>query len=88
MINLLLKSGSKMNDQKLYTFDWWLKWISTVILIAGAILTSLDISPLNKWLSFVGNFGWLIVGYIWKEWSLFVISLVLTVIYILGAVVV
>jgi len=68
----------------MYTFDWWLKWISTAILIAGAILTSFDITPWNKWLSFIGNFGWMVVGYIWNEMSLVVISLVLTIIYIIG----
>lgn len=67
-----------------YKSDWWIKWISTVVLIGGALLTSFDITPWNKWLSFVGNFGWLIVGYMWREWSLFVISLVLTFIYIVG----
>ena len=60
--------------------------MSTVILIVGAILTSLDISPLNKWLSFIGNFGWLIVGVTWREWSLVVTSVVLTLIYIAGAI--
>jgi hypothetical protein len=73
-----------MSNQKMYTFDWWLKWISTAILIAGAILTSFDITPWNKWLSFIGNFGWMVVGYIWNEMSLVVISLVLTIIYIIG----
>jgi len=73
-----------VNNQKMYTFDWWLKWISTVFLTFGAIFTSFDIIPWNKWFSFIGNFGWLIVGYIWREWSLFTISVILTVIYVAG----
>ena len=66
-------------------FDWWLKWISTAVLIAGAMLTTLDITPMNKWLSFAGNAGWMFVGYIWKEWSLFIISVVVALIYVYGA---
>ena len=71
-------------DKQKYGFDWWLKWVSSVVLIVGATMTSFDVIPLNKWFSFAGNFGWLIVGYLWKEWSLVVISLYLTTIYIIG----
>jgi hypothetical protein len=70
--------------KQLYTIDWWMKWSSSVVLIVGAWLTSFDVVPLNKILGFIGNFGWLIVGIMWREWSLVVISAVLTVIYIAG----
>lgn len=63
---------------------WWLEWISTAALIIGSGLTSFDVIPLNKWCSFAGNFGWLIVGIMWKKNSLIIISAVLTVIYIVG----
>jgi hypothetical protein len=75
-----------MNNEKQFAADWWIKWISTVILIIGAILTSFDITPWNKWFSFVGNFGWMIVGYMWKEMSLVIISMVISIIYVIGVI--
>ena len=41
------------------TWEFWLEWISTLILIAGVVLTSFNIYPLNIWLSLAGNAGWL-----------------------------
>lgn len=69
---------------KLKTFEWWAEWVSTTILIIGVILTAWNIYPLNIYLSLLGNFGWFIVGYIWKKWSLIIIQIILTVIYISG----
>lgn len=64
--------------------DKWLKWFATVALITGAILTSLDLYPLNLWAFNIGNICWIIVGLIWREWSLVVLNSVLTGIYIVG----
>jgi hypothetical protein len=64
--------------------DIWLKWIATVSLICGAILTSMDIRPWNIWAFNIGNISWVIVGIIWREWSLIVLNAGLTVIYAIG----
>lgn len=66
--------------------DKWLKWIATASLIIGAILTSLDIRPWNIWAFNTGNICWIIVGIMWREWSLVVLNVVLTAIYIVGLV--
>lgn len=64
--------------------DFWLKWIATALLIAGAILTSADIRPWNIWAFNLGNVCWIIVGFMWREWSLVILNSVLTGIYAIG----
>ena len=64
--------------------DFYLKWFATFTLIIGAILTSLDIRPWNIWAFNTANLSWLIVGYIWNEWSLVVMNGVLISIYAYG----
>lgn len=64
--------------------DFILEWAITIILIIGVALTSFNIFPLNLWISLIGNIGWLYLGYIWKKWSLLVVQLVITAIYIVG----
>ena len=61
-----------------------LEWSSTAILLLGVYLTSINLYPLNVYISLVGNIGWLIVGVIWKKWSLFTVQFVICGIYVLG----
>ena len=60
------------------------EWGSTAILLCGAYLTSVNIYPLNVYLSMAGNLGWLVVALCWRKWSLIIIQLVITVIYVSG----
>jgi hypothetical protein len=69
---------------KKQTWDFWFEWAITAILIVGVALTSYNVYPLNIWLSFIGNFGWMILGYLWRKWSLFVVELIIVVIYMAG----
>lgn len=71
MTNILEKYGSQMYE-----------WSITAILIIGAILTSLNIYPLNIWFLFVSNLGWAIQAILWRKYSLLVVQLAITVIYI------
>ncbi len=64
--------------------DKVIEWSSTALLIVGVILTSYNIFPLNIWIAFIGNTGWIIVGMIWKKMSLVVVSIFLGVIYLSG----
>tara|TARA_E500000178_G_C16958363_1_gene724794 strand:- start:524 stop:757 length:234 start_codon:yes stop_codon:yes gene_type:complete len=61
-----------------------LEWSSTGILLLGVYLTSINIYPLNVYVSLVGNVGWLTVGVIWKKWSLFTVQAVICGIYVFG----
>lgn len=64
--------------------EFLFEWGSTIILLCGAALTSLNIYPMNVFLSLAGNLGWLVVSVIWRKPSLIVIQLVITVIYVAG----
>ena len=60
------------------------EWFSTFILIVGVALTAYNVYPLNIYISILGNAGWLLVAYLWKKWSLGVVQIVITAIYISG----
>jgi hypothetical protein len=64
--------------------EFILEWGSTLILLVGAALTSLNIYPMNVFLSLVGNLGWLVVSVMWRKPSLIVIQLVISLIYVAG----
>ena len=69
---------------KKYNIELWVEWVSTAILIIGVALTAWNIYPLNIYLSLLGNVGWMIIGLMWKKWSLITIQIVVTIIYIAG----
>ena len=56
----------------LHTIDWYIKWFSSIVLMAGILLTANNIYPLNLYFHFVGIGGWLIVGILWNDRSLIV----------------
>lgn len=61
-----------------------MEWGSTAVLIIGVALTAYNIYPLNVWLSMAGNFGWFVVGWMWRKYSLLTIQVVVTIIYVAG----
>ena len=65
---------------------WWVKWISTAMAVGCAVMSSMDIYPVNVWLGFLAGVGWSWVGFKWGEWSLITINCLLTVVYGLGVV--
>ena len=64
--------------------EFILEWISTALVISGAVLTAWNIYPVNLLVQFIGNVGWFVVGYMWKKWSLMTIQAVISVIYVVG----
>lgn len=66
---------------------FYLKWLATLVTIAGAVCTSINLYPLGPALLNAGSFLWLIVSIIWREWSLIVINATLLLIYSMGLVV-
>ena len=58
----------------LHTIDWYIKWFSSIVLMAGILLTANNIYPLNLYFHFVGIGGWLIVGMLWNDRALIVIN--------------
>ena len=69
-----------------HTLDWYIKWIAYVFLIAGVILTSNNIYPLNLFFHAIGMFGWFIVSILWNDRALLVINAVSLAILINGLV--
>ena len=68
---------TKLNKQTpTHTLDWYIKWIASIILVVGVILTSNNIYPLNLMVHAVGMFGWFIVAIIWNDRALLVINAV------------
>ena len=65
----IYKSATPKQD-----LSWYIKWISSIILMIGMLLTSNNIYPLNLYFHFIGIGGWLIVGMLWNDRSLIVIN--------------
>jgi hypothetical protein len=61
-----------------------LKWIGTSILIVGTGVNSLGIYPLGPLLLGLGGLVWMTVGIMWKETSLIVTNLVLSLVTFIG----
>ena len=66
---------------------FYLKWLATVITIAGAVCTSINLYPTGPALLNLGAAVWLVVSIMWREWSLIVINATLLLIYSVGLVV-
>tara|TARA_R100001086_G_scaffold247960_1_gene183649 strand:+ start:40 stop:411 length:372 start_codon:yes stop_codon:yes gene_type:complete len=58
----------------LYTVDWYIKWVSSIILMLSTVLTANNIFPLNLYFHSIGIGGWLIVGMLWNDRALMVIN--------------
>ena len=74
MIDFLRKQG----------WQFWFEWTCTAVLIAGVALTAFNIYPLNVWVSLIGNVGWLVLGYLWRKWSLIIVEIIIVAIYLIG----
>jgi hypothetical protein len=59
-----------------HTFDWYLKWVASVLLVSGVILTSNNIFPLNLFFHAGGMLGWLVVSILWNDRALLVVNAV------------
>jgi hypothetical protein len=61
-----------------------IEWLSTIVLLVGVALTAYNIYPLGIWISFIGNLGWLVIGFMWRKWSLITIQIIISTIYFSG----
>lgn len=69
-----------MNDK----YEAIIEWSSTALLIACVALSSFNWYPGNIFTGFLGNAGWIVMGFYWKKPSLITISTVLAGIYTFG----
>ena len=70
----------------LHTKDWYIKWVSSIVLLAGMILTAQNIFPLNLYVNITGLLGWLAVSIMWNDRALIIINAVGVSIYANGIV--
>ena len=66
------------------TLDWYIKWVSSFIILIGMALTSINLTPFNLYFHFVGVSGWLIVVVMWHDRALMVVNSVAAMIFLMG----
>jgi len=60
-----------------YTLDWYIKWISSTILLSAMMVRSNpELTVYDQGLSLIGCFGWLVVALIWKDRALIILNAV------------
>ena len=64
--------------------SWYIKWLSSIIIIVGMVLSSANIYPLNIWVHMFGVIGWLVVGMLWHDRALIVLNAISFAIYSMG----
>ncbi len=58
-----------------YTADWYLKWVSSVIVLAAMSMRGVpELQVYDLILSVIGIFGWLIVSILWKDRALIILN--------------
>ena len=60
----------------MHTLDWYIKWVSSIILIVGMVLTANNLFPWNVLVQCLGIAGWLIVSVIWIDRALIIVNAV------------
>ena len=66
--------------------SWYVKWISSLVIIVGMIMSSLNIYPYNLYIHLIGVAGWLWVGFLWHDRALILLNAIAVVIFALGIV--
>ena len=58
-----------------YTADWYLKWISSVIVLAAMSIRGVpELVFFDLVLSVIGIFGWLLVSIMWRDRALILLN--------------
>jgi len=66
--------------------SWYIKWLSSIIIIVGMVLSSANIYPLNIWVHMFGVIGWLVVGMLWHDRALIFLNAVAIFVFASGLV--
>ena len=64
----------------------YIEWVATVSFLISVALTSLNYYPEYLYASLLTNLLWLLVGIIWKKWSLIIVEAVVCIMYAVGIV--
>ena len=58
-----------------YTADWYLKWVSSVIVLAAMSMRGVpELIVYDLYLSVIGIFGWLLVSFMWRDRALILLN--------------
>ena len=58
-----------------YTADWYIKWISSVFVLAAMSMRGVEGYQLyDLYLSIIGITGWLVVSVLWKDRALIILN--------------
>ena len=58
-----------------YTIDWYLKWISSVFVLAAMSIRGVEgLQTYDLVLSIIGITGWLLVSFIWQDRALILLN--------------
>ncbi len=67
------------------TKDWYIKWVSSLIILVAMALRSTGKFPFaDMCLSFVGCAGWIAMGVIWKDRAILILNVVACFILLTG----
>ena len=67
-----------------YDLSWYVKWASSIVIIVGMILSSLNVYPINLYVHTVGVAGWLWVGFLWHDRALILLNGIAIAVFVLG----
>ena len=68
----------------LHDLSWYIKWGSSFVIIAGMILTSMNIYPANLYVHLIGVSGWFVVGMLWHDRALIFLNAIAIAVFIIG----
>tara|TARA_Y100001937_G_scaffold98866_1_gene134961 strand:- start:350 stop:661 length:312 start_codon:yes stop_codon:yes gene_type:complete len=81
----------KLNSSRVYKkvtprgdLSWYIKWVSSFVIIIAMLFTSANMFPINLWIANIGFIGWTIVGMLWHDRALIVLNSISLAIYSLG----
>ena len=58
-----------------YTFDWYIKWIASIFILAAMSVRGIEgLQLYDLSLSIVGLIGWLVVAAIWEDRALIMLN--------------
>ena len=54
--------------------SWYIKWVSSVIILFSMVFTSANMLPYNLWFHLIGVAGWGVVGFLWHDRALMILN--------------
>ena len=68
----------------LHDLSWYIKWVSSFVILLGMSLTSMEVYPYNLYVHLVGVSGWFVVGMLWHDRALIFLNAVAIAVFLMG----